>query len=117
MSISRGMQRLKLVWAVACVAVAAFLLFMLAQGSDSGSIGRNFFGVLIATAALAGLPFVSLPTDAKICLCIVGFFGGLSYADGPGKWPEGAIIAVVFAVFLYGVIWVVKGFFTRQGKS
>lgn len=113
MSVSVGVSRLKIAWAALCICVATFLLFMLASG-DSVDIGRQFIGLTVATAAVAGLPFVNLPIDVRICLGIVGLFGGLAYAEGAGKWPEGAVIAVVFAALLYGVIWVVKGFAQRQ---
>jgi len=113
MTTSVGLNRLKIAWAVLCIAVSAFLLFMLAQG-NSGDIGRQFLGLAVATAAVAGLPFVKLPVDARVCLGIVGFLGGLSYAEGPSKWPEGFFIAAVAAGLLYGVIWIIKGFVQRQ---
>ena len=115
MDMHHGIHRLKLVWAVLCVTVAGFLIFMFATGTpDSPEMGRIFLGIAVVTASLAGLPFVNLPIDLRLCLGIVGVLGGSAYVSGPGKWPEGFFIALVFAVLLYAAIWVVKGFFRKQ---
>ena len=87
---------------------------MLFHGVDAATFERMFLGVIVATAALAGLPFVRLPIDARISIGIVAVWGGLVFAEGPGKWPEGFFIALVFSAVFYGACWIVRGFFTKK---
>lgn len=115
MDMRHGIHRLKIVWAVLCVAVAGFLMVMFSTGAPaSPEMGRIFLGISVVTASLAGLPFVNLPIDLRLCLGVVGVLGGSAYVSGPGKWPEGFFIALVFAVLLYAAIWVIRGFFRKQ---
>ncbi len=114
MNTQQGLFRIKIVWATICIAVSAFVLFMLLHGVDGATFGRMFLGVTVATAALAGLPFVALPIDARVSIGIVAVWGGLAYAEGPGKWPEGFVIALVLAAVVYSCCWIVRGFFAKK---
>lgn len=114
MNARQGFLRMKIVWAAVCIAVSAFVLFMLMHGVDGAHFGRMFLGVTVATAALAGLPFVTLPIDARVSIGIVAVWGGLAYAEGPGKWPEGLFISLVLAAVFYGCCWIVKGFVGKK---
>jgi len=96
-----------------CIAVSTFVLFVLLHGVDGSTFGLMFLGVTVATAALAGLPFVALPIDTRVSIGIVAVWGGLAFAEGPGKWPEAFLIALVLAAVVYGCSWVVKGFFSK----
>lgn len=116
MNVSEGLNRLKLAWAVLCVVGAIAVLALLVIG-DAPNLDRMFKGIAAVTWSLAVLPFLDWPVDAKVCVGIVGVWGGFAYAEGPGKWPEGLVIAVIFALLLYGVIWVFKGFFQRKRPS
>lgn len=114
MNTQQGLFRIKIVWATICIAVSAFVLFMLLNGVDGATFGRMFLGVTVATTALAGLPFVALPIDARVSIGIVAVWGGLAYAEGPGKWPEGFVIALVLAAVVYSCCWIVRGFFAKK---
>jgi hypothetical protein len=94
-----------------CIAVSAFVLFTLLHGVDGPTFARMFTGLIVATAALAGLPFVEMPIDARVSIGIVAVFGGLAYAEG--KWPDGFFISLVVAVVVYGCSWIIKGFFSK----
>lgn len=114
MKLGQGIRRIKIVWAGMCIAVSAFVLFTLLHGVDGPTFARMFTGLVVATAALAGLPFVEMPTDARVSIGIVAVWGGLAYAEGPGKWPEGFFIALVLAVVFYGCSWIIRGFFSKE---
>ena len=114
MNTRQGMYRLKIVWAAMCIATSAFVLLMLSHGVDGATFGRMFIGVTVATAAFAGLPFVALPIDARVSIGIVAVWGGLAFAEGPGKWPEGFFIALVLAGVCYACCWIVRGFVSKK---
>ena len=114
MNVKQGFLRVKIVWAAVCIAASAFVLFVLLHGVDGATFGRMLVGVAVATAALAGLPFAPLPIDARVSIGIVAVWGGLAFAEGPGKWPEGFFIALVLAAMVYGSCWVVRGFFAKR---
>ena len=111
MNAHQGLQRIKIAWAFMCILVAALALFLLFQSIGGATFVRMLIGVSVATLALAGLPFATLPIDARICIGIVAVWGGLAFAEGEGKWPEGFFISVILAGLIYGVCWVGKGFF------
>ena len=97
-----------------CVAVSSFILLTLLHGVEGPAFGRMFLGGIVATVTLAGLPFVATPRDARVCIGIVAVWGGLAFAEGPGKWPEGFFIALVLAAVVYGCCWVVRGILTKR---
>lgn len=79
---------------------------------------RLAVGTAVATLAAGGTPLLDASLKTKVGVMWVGVLGGLSYAEGPGKWPEGAIIAVVIAAIAWvcwtALSWIVRGF---KGKG
>lgn len=116
MNTSDGWFRLKIVWAIICVVVAVAFLGILSQGNLAQEVFFRFIiGVAVAAGSLAFLPFEKIALHSKLALGFIGLCGGLAYAEGPGKWPEGLVISVVLAALFWcswvGLVWVYKGFF------
>lgn len=87
--------------------VSSFILFAAAltafwfSGID---FGRAFLGCAVAFGGMASLPHAKeISVSARLGIGVVVVFGGLAYAEGAGKWPDGFFLSIFVGLFVYAI--------------